>query len=352
MMARGVVDKVFPGGVLAVWHEGETLLEAFGWRTYLPYPIRNDEEVFYDLASLTKPLGTTLCLMRLLEEGHLSLSDPLSRFFEAPPWWKKVRLYHLLSHSAGFPAHRPHFARLITMPLRERRKRFLKLVLYESPAYPVGQKHVYSDLGFFLLGEIVNLLVPKGLEDFFYETLSLFLKHQDILFTPLKGGLVREETAATEVCPWRGKLLWGEVHDENTWVLGGVAGQAGLFGKARGVLELLRTLLEAYLGTREPAFLKRDLLRTLWHWKSPQGTWALGFDRPAPSSSSAGEKISRKAVGHLGFTGTSFWIDPENRLIVLLLTNRVHPQRFPNKLAAFRPALHDLIFQEVVRRPK
>ena len=347
MMARGVVEGVFPGGVLAVWHAGKTFLEAFGWRTYLPHPLRNEEDVFYDLASLTKPLATTLCLMRLVEEEGLSLSAPLAHFLETPPWWKEARLFHLLAHCAGFPAHRPYFARLITKPLAERRTLFLRLVLHESPAYPLGQKHVYSDLGFFVLGEILQLVSGKALDLLFEETRRL-LGLEGLLFKPLAAGLVREETAATEVCPWRGKLIWGEVHDENTWVLGGVAGQAGLFGQAEAVLALLLLLLQAYKGELERAFLKRDLLRTFWDWQSPHGTWALGFDRPDPQNSSAGEMISRRAVGHLGFTGTSFWVDVDHELIVVLLTNRVHPERFPNKLAAFRPVLHDLVFKEMV----
>jgi len=352
LLARGVTEGVFPGAVLAVWHEGRTSLEAVGWRTYLPRPIRNDPSVLYDLASLTKPLATTFCLMRLVHEGRLRLEDELGSLFEAPPWLAGVTLAHLLSHSAGFPAHRPYFARLITHPPEERRALFLKWTLREPPAYPLGWKHVYSDLGFFILGEIVARVSGADLEDYFRQTLDLLGIGDGICFRPLAHGFVREETAATEVCPWRGKLIWGEVHDENTWVLGGVAGQAGLFGRAESVLSLLTKLLLAYLGEEETEFLSRDLLRAFWDWRSPRGTWALGFDRPDEEASSAGELISRRAVGHLGFTGTSFWIDPIHRLIVLLLTNRVHPERTPNRLTAFRPALHDLVFRETVGRPR
>ena len=349
LLARGVTEGVFPGAVLAVWHEGKSVIEAVGWRTYFPRPIRNDVHVLYDLASLTKPLATTLSLMRLIAEGRLDLETSLSSLLEVPPSLREVRLFHLLSHSAGFPAHRPYFARLITYPPEERRKLFLKWTLREPPAYPLGWKHLYSDLGFFLLGEIVALVSGQKLEDFFEETLkSLEINEKELCFRPLARGWVKEEMAATEICDWRGKLIWGEVHDENTWVLGGVAGQAGLFGSAKTVLSLLWRFLLAYLGEEEKAFLSRDLVRAFWNWKSPYGNWALGFDRPEKEGSSAGELIPRHAVGHLGFTGTSFWIDPQHRFIVLFLSNRVHPKRSPNRLTAFRPALHDLLFREII----
>jgi len=350
LLARGVTEGVFPGAVLAVWHEGKSLIEAFGWRTYLPRPIRTGVDVLYDLASLTKPLATALCLMRLVAEDRIRLEDPLSSLLETPPWLKEAKVFHLLSHSAGLPAHRPYFARLITYPPEQRRTLFLKWTLREPPAYPLGWKQLYSDLGFFLLGEIISQVSGQGLEEFFDETLCLLQSEPTLCFRPLARGFVREESAATEVCDWRGKLLWGEVHDENTWVLGGVAGQAGLFGSAPAVLSLLTRLLLAYLGEEEKGFLQRDLLRAFWDWKSPAGNWALGFDRPEQKGSSAGELISRQAVGHLGFTGTSFWIDPEHHFIIVLLSNRVHPKRLPNRLAAFRPALHDLVFRETVQK--
>ncbi len=348
MLSRGVKERVFPGGVVAVWHEGRFFLEAFGWQEFFPRPCKATPNTYYDLASLTKPLATTLCLMRLIAEGHLDLDRNLADFFLVPYWLARISLRELLSHSAGFPAHRPYFIKLLTYPLEERPKILETWILKEPLAYPPGKKHLYSDLGFFLLGRIVEKCTRRPLAEYFSETLALLeLPREGLLFRPLRC-IPADLLAATEVCPWRGKLLKGEVHDENAWAVGGVAGHAGLFGTGEMVLQLLVELLMAYRGEKERAFLSRPLLREFWDWQSPCGeTWALGFDRPSPRGSSAGEKFSPKALGHLGFTGTSFWLDPEKRLVVVFLTNRIHPHREPNKIKAFRPAFHNLLLKEL-----
>ena len=347
MLARGVRERVFPGGVLALFQDGELYLEAFGWQEYLPRPCRTEMDTYYDLASLTKPLATTLCLMRLVAEGKIALDDTLARFFLVPYWLAPITLAQLLSHQAGLVPHRPYFARLITYPFEERKKLIITWILKEPLAYPPGLKTRYSDLGFILLGEIIRQVSGQELDTYFAETLRLLGSNpKDLLFTPKKHSLPVDKIAATEFCPWRGKLIKGEVHDENAWVLGGVAGHAGLFGHAQGVLALLIKLLLAYHGEEEKGFLTREVVRTFWDW-GQEGDRALGFDRPSGESSSAGRFFSKKALGHLGFTGPSFWLEPEKRLIVVLLTNRVHPSREPNKLKAFRPALHDLLFKEL-----
>ncbi len=343
-MARAVTEGVFPGAVLALWHQGKTYLEAFGWRSLVPQKETNHEDTLYDLASLTKPLVTTLITLRLIHHGRLALDERPWETLGGPPWFKEVRVFHLLAHQAGFPAHRPYFARLVTYPREKRPFLLTQWILAEPPAYPVGYKEVYSDLGFYLLGRLLEEKTGKGLDQLFFESLKeLFEKSPPLLFRP-RGQCLRQEIAPTEICPWRGKLLRGEVHDENTWAVGGVAGQAGLFGTAQAVLRLLVLWLEAYRG-QSHAFLTPDLVQTFWDWGRP-GQRALGFDRPSPQGSSAGEFISPRAVGHLGFTGTSFWIDLERDLIMVLLSNRVHPHRKNEKIRAFRPVIHDLLFQE------
>ncbi len=349
MLKRGVAERVFPGGVLAIWHQEKIFLEALGWQEFFPRPLKATPETLYDLASLTKPLSTTLSIMRLLAEGKISLDNRLADFFLVPHWFSSVTIRMLLAHCGGFPGYRPYFARLITYPF-ERRLSILETWIIKEPlAYPPGKKHIYSDLGFFLLGRMVEKVSQKSLETYFEETISrLGISGSELLFRPLKKKIPTARLAATEACPWRGKLLKGEVHDENTWVIGGVSGQAGLFGTAEGVLKLLLILLRAYKGEEEKAFLSRSLLQEFWEWQSPsQATWALGFDRPSLKNSSAGERFSPRSLGHLGFTGPSFWLDPEKEIIVVFLTNRVHPRREPNKLKAFRPALHNLILKEL-----
>ncbi|WP_456371303.1 serine hydrolase domain-containing protein [Thermodesulfatator atlanticus] len=349
MMRRGVKEKVFPGACLAIWHRGKSYLEAFGWQEFYPAPQKNSPYVFYDLASLTKPLATTLCLMRLLSEGKISLDDELGRFFNAPFWFEKATIADLLAHQAGFPDHRPYFVRLLTYPLEKRKEIICTWILKEPLAYPLGRKQVYSDLGFIILGHLIEKIAQKELDCFFRETISLLgLNPLKILFSPVRAGIPKEKCAATEFCPWRGKLIKGEVHDENAWALGGVAGHAGLFGSAEEVLKLLVILLKAYEGEAK-AFLNRDLVQTFWDWQSKAGGRALGFDRPSKESSSAGGLISRASLGHLGFTGTSFWIDTQKELVILLLSNRVHPSRENKRIKGFRPALHDLIVKKICK---
>ncbi len=344
-MARAVTEGVFPGAVLALWYQGKTYLEAFGWRSIKPQLETNHEDTLYDLASLTKPLATTLITLHLIHRGLLELEERPWETLGGPPWFKEVRVFHLLTHQAGFPAHRPYFARLVTYPAEKRPLLLTQWILAEPPAYPVGYKELYSDLGFYVLGRLLEEKTGQRLDQLFAESLEeLFGKAPaPLLFNP-RGQWLRQDIAPTEFCPWRGKLLRGEVHDENTWAVGGVAGQAGLFGTAQAVLKLLFLWFEAYQGQRR-GFLIPDLVKTFWNWGAP-GKRALGFDRPSPKGSSAGELISARAVGHLGFTGTSFWIDLEKELIVVLLSNRVHPHRGNEKIRAFRPVIHDLLLQE------
>jgi CubicO group peptidase (beta-lactamase class C family) len=142
-------------------------------------------------------------------------------------------------------------------------------------------------------------------------------------------------------------VLRGEVGDENCWVLGGVAGHAGLFGRLGEVLDLVVAVLEIWQGRQRQPFLPQEVLKGFLEAQSQvQGsTWALGFDRPTPGSSSSGRYLSPRSVGHLGFTGTSFWIDPERDLAIVLLTNRVHPSRDNNRIKEFRPYFHDRVIE-------
>jgi CubicO group peptidase (beta-lactamase class C family) len=156
---------------------------------------------------------------------------------------------------------------------------------------------------------------------------------------------ITDMIAATERCPWRKRVLCGEVHDDNAYAMGGVAGHAGLFGAARDVDTVLGRLSACWSGTDE--FIPQAVLREFWTRDTavPQSTWTLGWDTPSPSASQAGTRFSPTTVGHLGFTGTSLWLDLERGRHVILLTNRVHPSRDNNAIKEFRPMIHDLINQ-------
>jgi CubicO group peptidase (beta-lactamase class C family) len=352
-LLNGVREGVYPGAVLLVAREGEAVFfEEAGNRMILPQaePMRKD--TIFDLASLTKPLATTLAVMKLVDEGKIRLDQPIQDLItgEVPNDKKGLTPRLLLSHSAGFIDWQGFYLELEQFEPKER-KSILRNRLLEMPlAYPPGKGTIYSDLGFMLLEWIVQHSAGEGMHEFldeqFYIPLSLrrtFLGCADNLRT-----FASDEFAATEDCPWRKRIIQGDVHDENAYVLGGYSGHAGLFGTAEEVYGLVALLRSHFLGERSD-FLSPDTVRAFFiRQKLVAGsTWALGWDMPSPENSSSGRYFSENSVGHLGFTGTSIWMDLEQDRIAILLTNRVHPTRNNEKIKAFRPQIHDLIVQEL-----
>jgi CubicO group peptidase (beta-lactamase class C family) len=217
----------------------------------------------------------------------------------------------------------------------------------ERLEYEPGTRSVYSDLGFMVLGEVIERVTGLPLDRYCHERIFRPLGLRSIGFNAAARGLVpvAERIAPTEDCPWRRRILCGEVHDDNAWAMGGVAGHAGLFASAADVDALAGRLHACWRG--EDDVVSRDLVREFWT-HPPDGagsTWALGWDTPSPTASSAGTRISRAAVGHLGFTGTSLWIDLERNARVVLLTNRVHPRRDNDRIRAVRPRVHDAVLE-------
>jgi CubicO group peptidase (beta-lactamase class C family) len=229
----------------------------------------------------------------------------------------------------------------------------LRLIAQESLIYGMGEKGLYSDLGFMLLGFVIERLSGMSLDRFVRERIYQPLAAHPLSFLPGGDALPSsarasfKDIAPTEEDSWRGRLLCGEVHDENAAALGGVAGHAGLFGTADAILAVTGAWLQAY--HRRPALLDSALVRefTMRQDAVPGSTWALGWDTPSAPSSS-GRYLSGASFGHLGYTGTSIWIDPVHNLEVVLLSNRVHPSRKNDKIRAFRPVIHDLVYQECV----
>jgi len=346
LMQKGIADGVFPGAVLLV-ADGETIL------FHQPYGVADifnrcpvTRDTLFDLASLTKPLATTVAVMKLVEQGRLQLEQTLGTVLPAFAATDKsgIPIRRLLDHTAGLPDWRLYYKVLSQRPPEERKSFFLDLLVKEPVVHPVGEKTVYSDLGFMILSRVVEKIVGEGLDRFVrrevYRPLSL-----DDLFFPGLGGIGSEKIfAATEQCPWRKKLLCGEVHDDNAWAAGGVDGHAGLFGTARDVHRLLVELRLAYKGASATLFWRQETA-TDFLTRTPEAERALGFDVPAAANSSSGAYFSPNSVGHLGFTGTSFWMDLGRDVIVILLTNRVHPSRENIQIRNFRPMLHDSVME-------
>lgn len=317
---------------------------------------RNDElgvdittSTLFDLASLTKPLCSVLCTLHLIETGRLHWQSTLGQRF--PQDKQHITLHHLLQHTSGFPAYYPYFQAFLAKQHKENKERLLESIGKEELVYATGSTSVYSDLGFMVLGNILEERSGCALDQLFRSQITIPLAIEDQLcFLPLdtKISQDRSRIAATESCPWRKKTLQGEVHDEHCWLLGGVAGHAGLFGTVEAVMRLCECLLDIWKGrASHPAFAAPLLAHTLSS-KHPHSSWCLGFDTPTVGASSSGEYFSPQSVGHLGFSGTSFWIDPEREVVVVLLTNRIHPSRENVKIRQFRPTFHDRIMEQII----
>jgi CubicO group peptidase (beta-lactamase class C family) len=222
--------------------------------------------------------------------------------------------------------------------------------LIERPlAYRPGTDTIYSDLGFMMLKWVVERASGAGVKDYLESRIygPLGLRNTLLNTGPAFDlGLGKAHFAATEDCPWRRKVMLGQVHDENAYVLGGYSGHAGLFSNAEETRVLADLLMQHFRGERED-FFRPKTVRAFFRRQSltKQSTWALGWDTPSEEGSSAGRYFSTHSVGHLGFTGTSIWMDLERDVIVIFLTNRIHPTRKNEKIRAFRPRLHDRVME-------
>lgn len=363
---QAVFDGVFPGAVLAV-RSGDRPVSRFhaGHLSTIPPGSPVSIATVYDLASLTKPLATVTALVLLIQGGSCRLDDRVADHLSecADVFIGSATIRDLLTHSSGLPAWRGFYERLSpegTIPSsageREQAKRtVLSFIRSEAPVYERGTRSLYSDLGFMVLGFIIERISRQSINDYFLTHIVRPLGKLRIGFIlPEQSGAISysvdSETcgiAPTEVDQWRGHLLCGEVHDQNAAALGGEAGHAGLFGTADSVLAISGEWLQAYHG--RATMLDRALVQEFTRRQTPEGpsSWALGWDTPSVPSS-AGHQFTAQSFGHLGYTGTSIWIDPVRELEVVLLSNRVHPTSRNEAIREFRPVIHDLVYQEFV----
>ncbi len=352
LMRRALSEKVFPGAVLLVAKENTPLFhKAYGVANLTAKRPMTRDTVF-DLASLTKPLATTLAVLSLIQEKRLALSRKLSDVLPPFEGTEKamITIRELLCHRSGLPDYRPFYETLMPLPPEKRLPTLRDFLVREPLAHSPGRRTVYSDLGFMVLRWVIETLAGQRLDRFLDQKIYSPLGLENLFFVDLDGDQpVERSFAATEQCPWRHRLLEGVVHDDNAYAVGGIEGHAGLFGTARDVFRLLHVLLSAH---RHPpgahGFEARYL--TPFFSRQPDSDRALGFDMPAASGSSSGRLFSARTVGHLGFTGTSFWMDLDRSIIVILLTNRVHPTRANEKIKRFRPEIHDTIMAHLLQR--
>ncbi|MBN8706712.1 MAG: serine hydrolase [Bacteroidetes bacterium] len=341
---ESILEGVAPGmAVSVVGLEGVVFQKTFGKFTYETTSPSVQCSTLYDLASLTKVLATTLSLMKLYDQNRLNLDSRLTDFFPeiSDSAKKKITLRNLLTHTSGFESWRPFH--LLGEPSKTE---IINTILNAKLAYQPGDSSIYSDWNFILLAQIVEKISGLPLDQFAYQEIYSPLNLKNTLFNPSSRELTT--IAPTEIdSVWRKRLVQGTVHDETAQLLGGVSGHAGLFSTIQDVSVIVQMLLNKgeYRSSRVFSPETIDLFTKLSSGKDLRG---LGWDIKSPKGyTSAGTLMGSKTYGHLGFTGTSLWIDPEMKIGVVVLSNRVYPTRANKKISAFRPKIYDLAIEGV-----
>ncbi|NTW51963.1 MAG: beta-lactamase family protein [Chlorobiaceae bacterium] len=339
VMNQAVTEGVFPGASLAVLYKGKVVFHrAFGRLTYDPKSAPADTTTIYDAASLTKAIVTTSIVMQLSERDSLDIHAPVARYRPgfAAAGKDRVTVEQLMRHDSGLRAH-TFFSATCRTP-----EEIFRTIEKDSLSYPTGTKTLYSDLGFIMLGRIVETLTGNTLPANFHNRFSAPLAMRSTMFNPpaeLLGRIAPTEPDAK----WPLVTPRPLVNDQNAAILGGAAGHAGLFTTTGDLATMVKMLISggSYEGRSyiRPATVRMFLKKTA-------SSRAIGWDMVTPGgSSSAGTRFSGSSWGHLGYTGTSIWVDPEKELAVILLSNRVWPSSENIRIRKFRPLLHDTVVE-------
>ena len=345
IIREGIEQRAFPGATLAVTHRGALVAsQGFGHFTYDVGAPEVGAETIFDLASVSKVVATTAVAMLLYERHQLPLDAPLANFLPefvslAPRHQQAAReavtIRMLLAHSSGLPAYEKLFQ------FAQSREELVRAALTTRLVAPPGTRAEYSDIGFILLGEVLARQADLPLDIFARQEIFTPLGMRRTRFNPpreWKADIPPTEDDRT----FRKRIIQGEVNDENAHVMNGVAGHAGVFAPATDVVRFAECVLRGGSPLFQPATVKLFTRRE----ETPADTSrALGWDTPSPPGSSSGSLFSQASFGHLGFTGTSLWIDPGRQLSVTLLTNRTWPNRASQAVRQVRPLVHDAIVE-------
>ena len=336
VLDAAVADGAFPGAFAVVGNHAGILAEyGAGHLDWAPSP-RPDAHTMWDLASLTKVIGMTTAMMQLVEQGKVALDAPVDRYL--PEWTgprkHEVTVRNLLTHTSGLPAFRAYDQ------VTTNADRIAALMMAEPLEAPPGTRYVYSDIGAWLAGQIVERVSGQRLDRYLADHVFGPLGMTETMYNPPDS--LRARIAPTEVDPKRGGKLRGKVHDERAYYLGGISAHAGLFSSGAD----LARFAELYLNGGALGSVRLFRPQTAVQFTARQDTAlsnrALGWEKPN-GTNSAGHLMSPAAFGHTGFTGTSIWIDPAQDRFIILLTNRVDPTRNNHKIGAVRIALADAV---------
>jgi CubicO group peptidase (beta-lactamase class C family) len=344
VMLHALGEGAAPGAALVVGRHGSLVrMRGYGRIDWAYDAPAVTDSTLYDLASLTKAMGTATVAAQLVHEGRLHLDTPIYRYLASWPSHGRhgeITLRHLLGHSSGLPAGRD-----LWQGARSRGERIASLASLTVRHLP-GTQREYSDVGMILLGAVLEEVTGSRLDDLLHVRVFAPLAMRDTRFNPLVrhpelGGFALQQIAPTELDGTvRRTLVHGVVHDLNAWALDGIAGHAGLFSSARDMAVFGQMLLDAARG-----------LPTRLHAPGEFHDWLalrafdrpLGWDVPTGVNSSAGRYFTRASFGHTGFTGTSIWVDPERNVFVVLLTNRLNPTARNQRHVQLRRDLHDAV---------
>jgi CubicO group peptidase (beta-lactamase class C family) len=343
VLSAAVEQRAFPGAVFAVLKNGQTVLQgAVGRFTYDQSSESVTLSTVFDLASVTKVAATTAMAMVLFEKGHLNLQEPviarLPEFRSEDSRRGQVTVEMLLAHSSGLPA----YVRLFEQAAD--RESLLRLAFQVPLETDPGTHAEYSDIGFILLGEWLQRAAGESLDRFCSREVFAPLRMKSSLFNP--PAAMRSEIPPTvDDQTFRHRVIQGEVHDENASVAGGIAGHAGLFSNTNDLMKISACMLRSGPQLWGPE--TRELFTR--RQAAPIGTsHALGWDTPSAPSQS-GKYLSSRSFGHLGYTGTSLWIDGEREIAIALLTNRTWPDNQSQLIKQVRPAFHDAVMEELLQ---
>ncbi len=344
LLDSGVKEGVFPCAIVGIFYKDQRYIIGRGYKALTPFLEPLEDTDIFDLASLTKPLALVFTLMYFLSKNSnkIDIFQPLKNYLQLVSPLKEVLIYRFLNHTSGLRAWYPFYEFLIKNKKvnEERDTKLLKIVKKIdtlSLEYTPGRGCIYSDLGYFILTYLLEKIYKDNLENLFEKAKKSikFSKKSFLGFKPLEKNISQERIVPTSVCPWSKKILRGLVEDENTRALGGVSGVAGLFGNIYGILDILEFLLIAYKEKNKEIF--SEIIKLFFEFKEDVSNFSLGFMYK-----------NREIVGHLGFTGCSFFIDLKRDLIVVLLTNRVHPDRSNQKIKEFRKVFHEKLLNSLL----
>ena len=358
-------SAIFPGAVLLVGQGGEVVYhQAFGCRSVMPELSPMTPHMVFDVSSLTKAIVTTTLAMQLVDRGLLEVDRRLSHIFQTFGTYGKERMSvrHLLAHCSGYPASAPFYRQIVRANKAERTglmasRGATELVYSEIFRSKIehlpGKFTKYSDIGFILLGDALEVISGTHLDKLARQQIFKPLQLSSSGFIELaslkRRGLepATDRIVPTANCPWRGRILCGEVHDDNAWAMGGVAAHSGLFSSAQDVHAFAAELINCYHG--RGSLVSAEVVRKFWKRDEtvPGSNWALGWETPPAQRPSCGQHFSEHSVGHLGYTGCSLWIDPLREVDVVLLTNHNHWSSDSRAIHSFRPVVHDLIMETI-----